>query len=107
MSRIVTDQMGHTVNTPERPRRIVSLVPSQTELLCDLGLEEEVVGITKFCIHPRRWQETKTRVGGTKKLNHEVIRSLSPDLVIGNKEENSRTDIEQLMTDYNVWMSDV
>lgn len=87
--------------------RIVSLVPSQTELLFDLGLEEEVIGITKFCIHPHIWYKTKQRVGGTKKLNLEIIDSLHPDLIIANKEENTKEDIEALAKKYPIYLSDV
>lgn len=87
--------------------RIISLVPSQTELLYDLGLEDEVVGITKFCIHPKAWFETKTRVGGTKNLNMKTIHSLKPDLIIANKEENVKDQIEELALDYDVWVTDV
>ncbi|MEY3199031.1 MAG: hypothetical protein RJA13_989, partial [Bacteroidota bacterium] len=76
MEKIFTDQMNQTIRLENIPRRIVSLVPSQTELLYDLGLEEEVVGITKFCIHPEKWFQSKKRIGGTKKLNLEAIRSL-------------------------------
>ena len=61
-----TDQLGRTVKLNDFPKRIVSLVPSQTELLFDLGLEDKVVGITKFCIHPASWYKKKNRVGGTK-----------------------------------------
>jgi ABC-type Fe3+-hydroxamate transport system substrate-binding protein len=104
---VVTDQMGRTVVLEKTPKRIVSLVPSQTELLFDLGLSEEVVGITKFCVHPDSWYRTKKRVGGTKQLNLEVIAELQPDLIIGNKEENDRESIERLSTDYPVWMSDI
>jgi ABC-type Fe3+-hydroxamate transport system substrate-binding protein len=88
-------------------RRIVSLVPSQTELLYDLGLDDEVVGITKFCVHPEKWRNEKTIVGGTKNLDHEVVDSLKPDLIIANKEENTREDVEFLMKKYKVWVSDV
>lgn len=103
-----TDQLNRTVTLPAwPPRRIVSLVPSQTELLADLGLENEVVGITKFCVHPEEWFWEKTRVGGTKTLNFEKIKSLHPDLIIGNKEENERAQIEELAADFPVWMSDV
>ena len=74
MNRIFEDQLGRKVAIPENPQRIVSLVPSQTELLYDLGLKEEVVGITKFCIHPNEWFKTKTRVGGTKQVNHQKVK---------------------------------
>ena len=83
------------------------MVPSQTELLFDLGLETEVIGITKFCVHPRQWFESKTRVGGTKTLNIAFIDSLQPDLIIANKEENTREEIEALAAKYQVWISDV
>src|SRR4051812_27183265 len=102
-----TDQMGRTIELKRRPTRIISLVPSQTELLYDLGAGERVVGITKFCIHPTEWFRTKTRVGGTKKINFEKIKQLQPDLIIGNKEENDQKQIEELMLHYPVWMSDI
>jgi ABC-type Fe3+-hydroxamate transport system substrate-binding protein len=88
-------------------QRIVSLVPSQTELLYDLGLYDEVVGITKFCVHPHEWFRTKTRVGGTKNIQIEKIRSLHPDLVIANKEENVKEQIEALQSFTRVYVSDV
>lgn len=103
----LTDQMGRTVSIPANPQRIVSLVPSQTELLFDLGLGDRVVGITKFCIHPAEWFKTKTRIGGTKNFNFEVIHQLNPDLIIGNKEENYLEGIEVLAKNYPVWMSDI
>lgn len=102
-----TDQLGRKIELSSPPKRIVSLVPSQTELLYDLGLRDEVVGITKFCIHPDEWFRSKTRVGGTKKLNLNIIKQLQPDLIIGNKEENEKSQIEQLMQEYPVWMSDI
>ena len=89
------------------PRRIVSLVPSQTELLFDLGLEEEVVGITKFCVHPPEWFQRKKRVGGTKTVHLEKVAALRPDLIIGNKEENERAQIEALAGHFPVWISDI
>src|SRR4030095_12924514 len=88
-------------------QRIISLVPSQTELLFDLGLEEEVIGITKFCVHPEQWFRTKTRVGGTKNINIEKIISLKPDLVIANKEENVKEQIQALEQFTQVYVSDV
>lgn len=107
MHHLVTDQMQRNVKIPTHPKRIISLVPSQTELLFYLGLDEEVVGITKFCVHPHVMFKSKTRVGGTKKYNLEKIKSLQPDLIIGNKEENDRTQIELLEKEYPVWMSDI
>ena len=102
-----TDQTGRALDLPSKPQRIVSVVPSQTELLSDLGLNDEVIGITKFCIHPSEWFHNKFRVGGTKKLNHDAIDSLHPDLIIANKEENTKEDIERLSCRYPVWISDI
>lgn len=102
-----SDQLGRTLEFKSSPSRIVSLVPSQTELLYDLGLESEIVGITKFCIHPKEWFNSKTRVGGTKQLDLDKIRSLQPDLIIGNKEENDQEQVHQLMKEFPVWMSDI
>ena len=99
------DQMNRTIRLEKTPRRIVSLVPSQTELLYDLGCKDRVVGITKFCIHPDKWFREKTRVGGTKQLNFDRIAELEPDLIIANKEENTKDDIERLALDYPVYIS--
>jgi len=101
------DQMNRTIRLEKTPRRIVSLVPSQTELLYDLGCKDRVVGITKFCIHPDKWFREKTRVGGTKQLNFDRIAELEPDLIIANKEENTKDDIERLALDYPVYISDI
>lgn len=89
------------------PRRIISIVPSQSELLWDLGLREELIGITKFCIHPVEMFKSVERVGGTKTLDLEKIRKLKPDLIIGNKEENEKSQIEELQKEFNVWTSDI
>lgn len=102
-----TDQLYRTIELSCPPQRIVSLVPSQTELLYDLGLDEEVVGITKFCIHPENWFKSKERIGGTKKVNLEKIKALQPDLIIANKEENVRDQVEALAQHFPVWVSDV
>lgn len=107
MQRSFTDQLNRTITINYPPKRIISLVPSQTELLFELGLDAEVIGITKFCIHPEGKFREKTKIGGTKKLNLELIRSLKPDLIIGNKEENERDQIEELMAEFPVWMSDI
>ncbi len=89
------------------PKRIISVVPSQTELLAYLGLENETIGITKFCIHPSHWRSKKTIIGGTKNLHIEKIISLKPDLIICNKEENVQEHIEALAEKFPVYMSDV
>ncbi len=89
------------------PKRIVSLVPSQTELLAYLGLQEETIGITKFCIHPQDWFISKTIVGGTKNIKIVTIDRLKPDLIIANKEENTKEQVEELAKQYPVWLTDV
>jgi ABC-type Fe3+-hydroxamate transport system substrate-binding protein len=102
-----TDQMNRTIDIPEKPQRIVSLVPSQTELLVDLGLEDRIVGLTKFCVHPKGLKKEKTVIGGTKNFHFSKIEALQPDLIIGNKEENSQEGIERLAEKYPVWMSEI
>jgi len=107
MKRSFIDQMGRDVSIEWPPKRIISLVPSQTEFLYWLGLKEEVVGITKFCIHPEEWFRSKTRIGGTKKIDFIKIEALKPDLIIGNKEENEEVQVKHLIEQYPVWMSDI
>jgi len=104
---VFTDQLGRVVRLNAIPGRIVSLVPSQTELLADLGLDEEVVGITKFCVHPDGWTNRKSIVGGTKDFKTTRIRELAPDLIIANKEENTKETLEELMDEFPVWVSDI
>lgn len=101
------DQLGRVVEVRTTPQRIISLVPSQSELLCDLGLEEQLIGITKFCIHPAHKFKTTEKIGGTKQLKLEQIKALNPDLIIGNKEENTKEQIEALARDFPVWLSDI
>jgi ABC-type Fe3+-hydroxamate transport system substrate-binding protein len=103
----VTDQLGRRVELPFPPQRIVSLVPSQTELLFDLGLGKRVIGVTKFCIYPPEARQSATVIGGTKNFDFDKIAALKPDLIIGNKEENYQTGIEQLAAKYPVWLSDI
>jgi len=107
MGNRYTDQMGNTIQLQGKPRRIISLVPSQTELLFDLGLDEEIVGITEYCIHPADKCKEKTKIGGPKLVDFAGIDELRPDLIIANKEENSQEDIEKLQELYPVWMSDI
>ncbi len=104
---LFTDQLQNQIILNAFPKRIISLVPSQTELLFDLGLNEEIVGVTKFCVHPKEKVKHIKKIGGTKKLAIDKIRALKPDLIIGNKEENQKEDIELLMQEFPVWMSDI
>ena len=101
------DQTGQQIILSKPPKKIISLVPSQTELLYDLGLHQEVNGITKFCVHPVEWFRTKTKVGGTKQLKTDLIKQLKPDLIIANKEENVKEQVEELQKHFPVWVSDV
>ncbi len=101
----VTDQMDREVTISFPPKRIVSLVPSQTEFLLDIGAP--VVGRTKFCVHPRKQLENIEIIGGTKNFRFTKIKELNPDLIIGNKEENYQEGIEKLAKNFSVWMSDI
>ena len=102
-----TDQIGNSIILDGIPKRIVSLVPSQTELLYALGLDECVVGITKFCVHPEQWFRSKKRIGGPKSVHIDQVKALQPDLIIANKEENYKTEVEALSAFCPVWTSDV
>lgn len=102
-----TDQLNRTIDLEIIPERIISLVPSQTELLVDLGLGDSIVGVTKFCVHPKGFKQSKTIVGGTKNFHFDIIDELKPDLIIGNKEENYQEGIDALAVKYPVWMSDI
>lgn len=103
----LTDQIGVMHSFEAAPRRIISLVPSQTELLFDLGLEDKIVGITKFCVHPYHLKSTKKIVGGTKKVHFEKIKLLQPDIIICNKEENTEEIVTQLKSICPVWVTDI
>ena len=102
-----TDQLGTLHQFENTPKRIVSLVPSQTELLYDLGLEDSIVGITKFCVHPVHFKSTKKIVGGTKQVKIDKIRELQPDIIIANKEENTKEMVEELSRICPVWVTNI
>lgn len=101
----IVDQIGRKITLPAPPKRIVSLVPSQTELLIDLGMD--VIGRTKFCIHPAAHVANIPIIGGTKEVNFERIHALNPDLIIGNKEENTQEIVATLDPDFPIFLSDV
>lgn len=101
------DQLNRKLQFKETPRRIVSLVPSQTELLVDLGLESNLFGITKFCVHPKHLRQEKEIVGGTKQVNIEKIKALNPDIILCNKEENTKEMISELEQIAPVHISDI
>jgi iron complex transport system substrate-binding protein len=104
---ITSDDLGRAVRHPAQPRRIVSLCPSQTETLLALGLGERVVGRTRYCIHPAAEVSRITEVGGTKQPRLDAVRGLQPDLIIAEKEENRREDVEALAQEFPVYVTDV
>ena len=103
----ITDQMGRCINISQRPLTIISLVPSITELLFDLGLDSEIMAITEYCIHPQEKVKKKELIGGPKNVNIEKIKAFNPDVIFASKEENVRDEVEDLMQYYNVYVSDV
>lgn len=104
---VIHDQISRRVELRNPPQRIVSLVPSQTEMLVDLGLENKIMGVTKFCVHPKNMRKNATIIGGTKNLHINKIEDLKPDLIIANKEENNREDIEKLEKKFQIYVSNI
>lgn len=104
---IYQDQLHRKLQLKTVPKRIISLVPSQTELLVDLGLEASIVGVTKFCIHPKHLKKEKTIIGGTKQVSIEKIKTLQPDIILCNKEENTAAIIEGLKPVAPIHISDI
>lgn len=103
----IVDQLHRTLKFKETPKRIVSLVPSQTELICDLGLESNLVGVTKFCVHPHYIKTDVTVVGGTKQIHLDRIKKLNPDIILCNKEENTKNIVEACELICPVHVSDI
>lgn len=101
------DQTGRCITLHRSPRSIVSLVPSQTELLFDLGVAERIAGVTSFCIHPREECARRRIIGGPKTVDMAAIHALDPDLIIANTEENDKDQITALSRKYPVWLSDI
>jgi ABC-type Fe3+-hydroxamate transport system substrate-binding protein len=104
---IIKDQFYQKLEIKIRPKRIISLVPSQTELLVDLGLESFIVGITKFCVHPKHLRMSKKVIGGTKQINLDKIKALQPNIILCNKEENTKEIIEVLDGVAPIHISDI
>ncbi len=92
----ITDDLGFRLELKSPPRRIISLVPSWTETLFAMGLGNEVVGITKFCVEPADAVASIQKIGGTKNPDLRTIAKLEPDFVIANAEENRREDVEKI-----------
>lgn len=92
---------------PQPAQRLVSIVPSQTELLFDLGLADEVVGLTKYCVHPAEKVAGKAIVGGTKNVQISRVAALQPTLILANYEENTEADVNALRAIAPVHVTDV
>lgn len=105
--KIFKDQLNRKIKITNAPKRIVSLVPSQTELLVDLGLRDKIVGVTKFCVHPKDLRKETTIVGGTKTIKVDKIKALNPDIILCNKEENNKEIIEALIDVAPIYISDI
>lgn len=103
----IVDQTNRTIHIKNTPKRIISLVPSQTELLCDLGLEDSLVGVTKFCVHPHHIITSVAVVGGTKQIHVDKIKALKPDIILCNKEENTKAIVEACELICDVHVSDI
>lgn len=101
------DPTGQSVQLNQQPKRIISLVPSLTELLYDLGAGSKVVGRTKFCIYPAQQVKHAAVCGGTKNFRLDTIEQLAPDLIIVNKEENYQEGVLALAARYPVLMTDI
>ncbi|MBN2681310.1 MAG: ABC transporter substrate-binding protein [Bacteroidales bacterium] len=97
MQKTFIDHLNRKILVNFPPKRIISLVPSISELIYDLDLDKELVGITRYCIHPGSLLKEKTIVGGTENVDIKLINSLKPDLILANKEENSKNEIEKLL----------
>ncbi len=103
----IKDATGKILTLKNTPQKIVSLVPSQTHLLWKLGLEREVAGITRFCKYPEHWKKSKRIVGGTKDVKIDRILALNPDLILANKEENTKETVEKLAAKFPVYVAEV
>ncbi len=102
-----SDQLNRSLSISKTPQKIVSLVPSLTELLVELGLEDKLVGVTKFCVHPKHIRHQAQIIGGTKSVKHHKIEQLQPDFILANKEENTPEIVSELEQNYRVYVSDI
>ncbi|MGQ9818400.1 MAG: ABC transporter substrate-binding protein [Candidatus Kapaibacteriales bacterium] len=106
MKRFI-DQLGRLVEIENVPQRIISLVPSFTELLFDLGLDDKILGVTIYCTKPKDKVARIPKIGGTKKLRINIIHELDPDLIIASKEENEKDQIIELELSFPIWIANV
>lgn len=96
MKNRFTDHISREITVPSHPKRIVSICPAITETLFALGAKERLVGRTKFCIFPKHEVDTLPTIGGTKDPNVEKIKAIKPDLILAEKEENTKESVEEL-----------
>jgi len=103
----IIKKINNQLNSKIKPTRIISLVPSITELLFYLGLKNRIIGVTNFCKYPEKEIINITKVGGTKTINFDVIEKLNPDLIIAVKEENTKDEVLKLTENFNVFIGDL
>lgn len=103
----VTDDLGREVKIPFPPKRIISAVPSTTEFLFDLDLQENIISKTRFCRYPKDGIAKLPNIGGPKNLYLDKIRLLNPDLILANEEENNKEQIESLFDEFPVYICKV
>lgn len=106
MKKIV-DHLDRTVTYSFPPKKVISLAPAITDTMYSLGLEKEIVGRTRFCIHPHDKVEQALNIGGTKDIKLDRIHQLKPDLIIAEKEENTKEIVEELEQHYPVFVFEV
>jgi len=102
-----TDQLHREIQIEQPPKKIVSLVPSITELLFDLGLEGQISGRTKFCIHPEDKVKHVPTIGGVMGLDYHKLKEIGPDLILASKEENGMNEINEIANDFPVWVCNI
>jgi ABC-type Fe3+-hydroxamate transport system substrate-binding protein len=103
----ITDHLNRTVILKSKPERVVSMVPSLTETLADLGLAENLVAVTRFCKYPSNVVNTLPKIGGPKNINLEKIIDLKPDFVVAVKEENNKKQVLSLAEHVPVFVFDI
>jgi ABC-type Fe3+-hydroxamate transport system substrate-binding protein len=101
----IRDDLGGELTLDGVPRRIVSLVPSITETVIGLGAADRLVGINNYCVYPADVVKDIRKVGGTKGFSMDVIDAVGPDLILANKEENRKHQIETLRESYPVFVT--
>lgn len=101
------DDLGRKCIIDKIPQRIISLCPSITETLCDLGLSDKIIACTDYCIHPTEVVKDFDRVGGPKNISKEKITGLSPEIIFAVKEENEPKCIEKISKKIPTYVFDI